>query len=507
VKLSADPSANNGFLWHKLALAYSYAGHGSKAATTYLHAAQHVSPEQALLYERAATSQLLCCGRFAEGEALLLRVLERLGLSVPSSDAGLYAALGWERARMAVRGLSYTPRQPSQQPFGERYAAALYAMLSMETAVYSPLRAALFQARSLRMVLELGDEEGVARVLCATATMESVGASESARLRSEALLSRAEAIANTIDSATARTNISTARAICAFLTGRIAESIDLCEQAEHLLRTASGDSEYHHRFTLASARIGALLQIGNYSRAEAELQKYLKEARATENVNAELHISMAQAWADSNADRAHAALSRLDKQREMLPAQGFGLLHVLHMIAVLRIGCATGKYDWALDTTRAHWQMFQHSVVRRSDSFSMFGFEAHARLLICRATRDKQPRKLWSELAPHRKALKKAQHAYAPGELLRIEARTRFLSGDKQAALQLLAESISSFEQAGARDQAARDRYALGKLLGDEAGEQMMQSALTALRERGVAAPLRQLFGYYPELVGDPETL
>jgi hypothetical protein len=372
----------------------------------------------------------------------------------------------------------------------------------METAAYNPLRAALFQARCLRMALDDGNPEDVARALCAAATIKSVEASESSRLRAEELLAKAEAISNEIDSARLRTNIASARAICAFLTGRIAESIELCEQAEHLLRTATGDSEYHHRFTLASARIGALLQICNYRSAETELQIYLTEAAATENINAELHISMAQAWADSNADRTHSAISRLDRQREQLPRQGYGLLHVLHMIAVLRIGCATGQYDWALDSTREHWQLFQRSVVRRSDSFSMFAYEAHARLLISRAARDKQPGKLWSELSSHRAALKKAQHRSATGERLRIEARTRLLEGDKPTAIQRLTESSRSFEQQGALDQAARDRYALGVLTAGDAGAELMRAALAFLSELGVVAPLRQLYGFYPELLG-----
>jgi hypothetical protein len=444
---------------------------------------------------------LICSGRFEEGEALVQRVLERLSVSVPSSEVGLFAAVGWERTRLAIRGLEVTPRKLADVPRIEVLRTEFCGMLSMETAVYDPLRAALLQARCLRVVLERGEPEHVGRALCAAATMTSVEASEKARLRAENLLMRAEVISHQIYSPVLRTNIASARAICAFLTGRIAESIELCSQAEHLLRTASGDSEYHHRVTLASARIGALLQIGRYREAETELQAYLKEASSTENINAELHISMAQAWADTNADRAEAAISRLDLQREQLPRIGFGLLHVLHMIAVMRIGCATGQYDWALDTTREHWQAFQRSVVRRSDSFSMFAYEAHARLLLCHAVRNQRGDKIKRELSGHRAALNKAEHRYAPGERLRIDARTALLQGDKATAAQLLAASIASFESAGARDQAARDRFALGALQGGEQGAALQQAALAFLAELGVTSPLGQLRGYYPELI------
>jgi eukaryotic-like serine/threonine-protein kinase len=500
LELSPDPSASDGELWRKLALAYSYAGHGSKAAAAYLKAAEHASAEQALLCERAAASQLLCSGNFEAGEALLLRVLERLDLSPPTSEAGQYAALGWERTRMALRGLSYKPRTRAELPFIAIFSTEMCGMLSMETAAYDPLRAALFQARSLRMVLELGEPEGVARALCAAATMTSVAASESARRQADELLGKAEAISATLNSPLLRTNLLSARAICAFLTGQIAESIDLCAQAEHLLRTASADSEYHHRFTLAAARIGALLQLGHYHDAERELQIYLREAAATENINAELHISMAHAWADINADRAELAVSRLDQQRAQLPRIGFGLLHVLHMISVMRIGCATGQYHWALRTTQDHWQAFQRSVVRRSDMFSMFAYEAHARLLLSAAARGEHKGDLRRELSVHRKVLSKAQHRHARGELERIEARLALMRSDKTAALRHLAASIQSFEAHAAPDQAARDRFAQGALQGGEQGAALQREALAQLDKVGVAAPLSHVLGYYPEL-------
>jgi eukaryotic-like serine/threonine-protein kinase len=502
VALAPDASANNGELWHKLALAYSFAGHGAKAAHTYLHAAQHVDAEQALRFERAAASQLLCSGRFEEGEAVLVRVLDRLGLSAPSSEAGLYAALLWERGRLALRGLSFTPRPRSEVPFIAIFAGELCGMLSMETAAYDPLRAALFEARCRRIALDLGELEGVGRALCAAATMTSVEASERASSRAQELLSKAEEIAGQIDSPLLRTNIASSRAICAYLAGRLPEAIELCTRGEHLLRTASGDSEYHYRFTLAAARIVALLELRHFKRGDTELQIVLKEAVATENINAELHLCFAQAWVDSNADRARVAIARLDRQREQLPRLGFGLLHVLHMIAVLRTGCATGEHDWALDSTRAHWSAFQRSLVRRSDSFCMYAFESHARLLLCRAAaKGQHDRKLRHALTAHCAALRKLKHPMAAGELRRIEARVALAEGDKATACTLLEASAARFEAAGARDHAARDRFALGVLQGGEAGSAQQQAALTLLCELGVVAPLHDLRGYYPELL------
>jgi serine/threonine protein kinase/tetratricopeptide (TPR) repeat protein len=503
IELSPDPSANDGELWQKLALSYSYAGHGSKAANTYLHAAQHVSAEQRLLFERAATSQLICSGRFDEGEALLASVLERLDQSAPESELGLYAAIGWERTRLMLRGLSYTPRPRSEIPFLTFFTAEFCGLLSIETVSYHPLRSALFQARCLRLALNLGGDEDVARALCAAATMTSVEASERAQLRAEELLVRAEAIERQIDSSLVRTNIASARAICAYLAGRLADSVDLCAHAEQLLRMASADADYHHRFSLAAARIGALMDLSQTERAEAELEIYIREAHATENINAELHVCYIQTWADLQADRARAAMERLDRQRKQLPRVGFGMLHVLHMAAVMRTGCATGEYDWALDSTREHWQTFQGSVVKRSEIFCVYGYATHARLLLCQAARGGHQRDLTSELSTHRAALKKLKLSNARGELQRIDARIAIARGDRAAAQNFLVTSIGHFESAGARDHAERDRFALGVLQGGDKGKSLQQAALKRLKELGIVAPLRDLRGYYPELLED----
>ena len=499
IELSGGHAAHSGTLREKLAQAYGRAGHGVKAAAAYQLAAQHTQGSQRYQLERAAASHLLCSGRFDEGEALLRKVLTELHLDAPSSEVGLYAALAWEHARISLRGLEFTPPAHSERS-DSRYKTALCGLISIETAAYDPLRAALFQARNLRMALDAGEPEDVARALCAAATLACVSGSERATRRAEELFNRAEVISRHLDSSLLRTNMVSARAMCAFLTGRIADSLELCYQADHLHRTSSVDSEYHHRFTIAAARIGVLLQLGEYRRADTELQAYLQEARDTENINAELHITMAQAWADVNAARGEQAIARLDAQRSQLPERSYGFLHVLYMISVLRVGSATGQFEWALENTADHWHQFQRSVVRRSDAFSMFVHEAHARLQLNRIARAGDSASAARCVAPHLKALARCNRSDAHAEVARIQARLAILGGDRAGAQQWLDNSIAGFVKWGARDQAARDRYALGRLLGGEQGRVLVQEALEVLAQMGIADPAYDVQGYFPEL-------
>jgi hypothetical protein len=175
------------------------------------------------------------------------------------------------------------------------------------------------------------------------------------------------------------------------------------------------------------------------------------------------------------------------------------------MAAVMRTGCATAEYDWALESTREHWQTFQGSVVKRSEIFCVYGYATHARLLLCQAAHEGQHRDLRRELSTHRSALKKLKLSNARAELQRIDARMAIAQGDRAAAQQLLFMSSANFERAGALDHVERDRFALGALQGGAQGQSLQQAALTRLKELGVVAPLRDLRGYYPELLEDTD--
>jgi len=133
----------------------------------------------------------------------------------------------------------------------------------------------------------------------------------------------------------------------------------------------------------------------------------------------------------------------------------------------------------------------------------MFAYEAHARLLLCRAAQSGergQRDDIRHELTVHRKALAKAQRRDAHAELERIEGRTALLHGDQAAALRWFSASSAGFDAYGARDQAARDRYVLGVLTGGDQGQKLSQEALALLEELGVVSPLQHVQRYFPEL-------
>jgi hypothetical protein len=65
----------------------------------------------------------------------------------------------------------------------------------------------------------------------------------------------------------------------------------------------------------------------------------------------------------------------------------------------------------------------------------------------------------------------------------------------------LYAEHVSACELQGYRDEAARGRWALGKLTAGPEGEAQCASALEALQALGYVQPLADVCTHFPELV------
>jgi hypothetical protein len=323
--------------------------------------------------------------------------------------------------------------------------------------------------------------------------------------RSDELLTRAAEIAKTLHRPQVDSNINSARTVCAFLEARMSDVVEYSEAFERSCRAASrgGDEgEYYHRFSVLSARITALFVLGRHRQATEELQYLLNEARATENISALLTLSALRTRAEVAAGRPQDGVARLELEHAQLPRHQFGLLHIYHMISVLRVGCATGDHAWALRWAQPNWERFQQSIFKRRGMLAVIAPTLHARLLINHGVRSRQSVVELTKCVSQ--DMQVLEHFSAPGARAayqRTRARLAYLAGDRASALRALQESIALFEtQSGVADEAARDRYAYGACLGNEAGTALQASALDALRQLGVVNPLRDLASYYPEL-------
>ncbi|MET0391039.1 MAG: protein kinase [Polyangiales bacterium] len=499
---SADP-AERRELWTRLGDTLAACGRGSRAAAAYLEAAEGASPANVLALQRLAATHLVRSGHFQQGEQLVRKILDALAMHVPSSEAGLYAAIGWERLRLQMRGLDFERHRLDEVPPERRQLAAAYATLSIDTQAYDPLRAALFQARGLRMALEQGEPKLVATVLCSAAATRAVSGSRADERYCDELLARAKQLADEVDEPLLLARVRSAEAMCAFLLARGPQVLPLAAAAEQLYRNAQHDSdelpgEYYHRFTGQAANIGALYQLGRYRDANIALTDALNEARATENRTALFHLAMVWSVDDILHDQAERARARLDADRPHLPA-GFGPLQLLHMVGVLRVACALEDFAWAEDILAEMWPRFARSMVRDS-VLALLAYGAHGRFLLNRHVvqrRSDDPRRL---LRSDLRGLHNAPATLSPATYTRLQARLAYITGERTRATTLYRQHIEACVRAEYRDEAERGAWALGRILGGTEGDAMRAPAMQRLAELGVVSPERDLRTHFPEL-------
>jgi hypothetical protein len=504
IELTEEGAANRGELWAKLALALASGSRGVQAADAYLEAAKLSSPHDALAFTRAAASHLLRCGRFERGEALVRSVLTAMQLSLPETENGLLAAIAWERARLSLRGMRYTIRSEDELPATLLANIDVFDSLHIETLSYDPLRGALFQVRSLRWALDAGEPKRVLRGLCSAANMASVSGSREAGRDVDDLLQRADGLAVQLGTDDDRAFVVSSRAVCMFMLGRPREVFEPAYEAERLYRTNSrGDAhgDYHRRFTVVAARIGALQAVGNHAVFLSELKATSDEARAADNRSALLQLMLNQTVAEEVQNCPQLARPRLDEQYTQLPKDRFGTLHVLYLISIMRAACATGDFEWANEQLQELWPKYRRSPAHRSGFLALLAHSVHARFLLNRhvAQGGGDPAQL---VRDDLRRLRNMHLQWCAGSTTRLDARVAKFSGESKAAIALLRQSVEHFTRADAPDEIVRNQYALGCLVGGDEGANLRAQSARALQGNGIVDPIADLRSYFPELVG-----
>ncbi|HKP64726.1 MAG TPA: protein kinase [Polyangiales bacterium] len=498
-ELAGEPTAA---LTRKLADCLARAGHGVRAADAYLAAAKHGDPSEAVALQRMAASHLLRCGEYERGNRLVNEVLQAHELGIPQTDAGVIAAVVWERARASIRGLSFTPKD--EVPQEVRDEIELYLTLAMEYQAYDPVRTALFQTRALRLALASGGRYEVALALAATAIVTCVNGSEKAARETDVLLARATELAQELGNDSLRGDILVARAIGGYMLARVEDIIEPSYEAERIYRNATrreDSGDYYHRFVVVAVRIGGLFIIGDYAQAVRELERSTEEARATNNRNAILQLSLVQTIADGLRDDYQSAKIRLEEERKLLPQDRFGPLHVLHMISLFRVASGLHDYSWAADWIEEDWNKWKRSLMRMSAFMSLLSIGGRLRYLVNRHVvegRDDDIEKLvrWEMKAATRIPLEEARI----GLPMRTRARFDLLAGRHDSAIRNLTKVAEQLERLGGRGEADRERLAIALITGGTEGTAAAAHWEQQLRESGVVSPLNEVYSCYPEL-------
>lgn len=165
------------------------AGRCPEAATAFERASEGADPLTALTCRIRVADQLVQSGRIEPGLALLHDLFAAQGDRVPRSTAHVALRILWHQARLRLRGLAWTPCDPTTIHPVAIARLELYRAASRGLMLIDPIRAGYFVLRGLHLALELGHPYFVPYFLILEATSRYAGSLE----RPERFARRAEA--------------------------------------------------------------------------------------------------------------------------------------------------------------------------------------------------------------------------------------------------------------------------------------------------------------------------
>jgi eukaryotic-like serine/threonine-protein kinase len=458
----------------KLADGLANAGLGGQAAAEYERAAEHSEPALALELRRRAAEHLLRSGRLDEGLFVLSNILEKVRVRMPRTPGQAFASLLLRRARVRLRGLSFSERPAEQLTAAELFRADTLWAAAARLGPIDTIRAADFQARHLLTCLQLGEPFRVARALMAEATFQSMGGPTRSG-RFEEIMGRARPIVERIDNPYASTMLRFSQAFSAYQFGRYATAFDsLWRAAEQFRATCTGayhDASVSDRFALDC--LFHLGEMGELTRRHALLLDDA-ERRGDLYLVAELRTGLPNiVWLcrdqPDDAQRSNEIGIAPWSQRS------FYLQHYYHALAAAHIALYQGDGGGALRIVEAIWPKLRSSLLLKVQAVRTEAVYLRARAAIAEgsapalAIAEKMASKLAADALP-------SAHGLALAARAAIAARR-----DEQAqSLALLRAAERSLSTAGAHLTAAACRVHLG-----EAG------AVEWMRRRAVTRPDR----------------
>jgi tRNA A-37 threonylcarbamoyl transferase component Bud32 len=169
LRLGEYDEAETRALRMRLAGSLVHAGRGAEAADVYLAAAEGAEAVTRLECRRLAAEHLLLSGYLDRGMEALRAVLAENGESLPATPARAIASLLWQRIKLRLRGLKFTPHDESEISPSELTRFEVYKAVGFGLAFLDTVRGADYQLRALLMALRSGERRRLARAICAEA--------------------------------------------------------------------------------------------------------------------------------------------------------------------------------------------------------------------------------------------------------------------------------------------------------------------------------------------------
>jgi tetratricopeptide (TPR) repeat protein len=444
---------------------------------------------RALEWRRLAAEHLLSAGYTDEGRAALAQVLRAVGLRLPSTMPGALVTLLGQRARISWRGLDVDP-QTSVALAPEDRARLEACWTASRGLIYTDgIVGAAFHARHLALALSLREPSRLARALAFEGHFTAALGGEPEHERARALVDRAQAVADSVDSDYARGMVAECSGHVAMAIGDWHTCFDELERAISIFRERC--TGVAHEVAICRAHGAICLQyLGRVAELRARAYELLEEDRERANPYA---VGFARGILGNMAllalDRVDEAAEQLAIYRQDAPKR-FESHKINYVAQTAALERYRGRPDRAWEVAQADAPLVAKLGISRMPQVSSEIQLWRGQCALAGATVASDPARLRIvEQAASKLALHPTVFGRAYAELLRGSMHA--LEGRTEAAIGCLRSALEGFDRREMLAFSASTRRRLAPLVGGDEGRALAAKSDTDMAAMGVVRPER----------------
>jgi hypothetical protein len=494
--------------------ALASAGRGTESARAYLAAVSGSTLAEALELQRRAAMQFLISGHIDEGMATLRTVLQAVGMSLPGTPRQALLSLLWHRARLRLRGLGFSQRDPSEVAPSDLMRVDVCWSAGAGLSVVDTIRGADFQARGLLLSLRTGEPSRVARALALEAAhVSSTGGPT--RQRTARLLARAEELARQVEARNqqeargeqpyAMGMVLLARGVSSYLEGRWRDAVLNCDLAHQTFRDRCTGVAWEID-TSSSFALWGLSHRGELAELAQRWPLLLADARergdlyATVNLSSYLMSVVRLAGNQPELARADLAENMARWSRE-----GYHVQHNDALWAGVQIELYSGDAGAAWKLIEESWPALKRSLLLRVQFVRTSMLFLRGRVALAAAY---QARRRGEGLVPHLAGQARQDAARLAAERMPcptayatlIRGGLAAFDGHEAEAIALLRRSVLELAEVEMNLCAMAVRRRLGALCGGTEGQELIREADRWMASQSIEDSERLTALFLPDL-------
>jgi hypothetical protein len=474
----------------KLAKALESAGRGEEAARAYLDAAAGAPPWQRLELERAASLELMACGRLDEGAAVLHRVLAAVGVRAPRSTIGAFCWLMVYNAWLRLTGVRFRLRRADEIRGEDLARIDAINAAGVGFAIVDLVLASCMAARYLIAALRAGDRSRILRATAFYASRIASAGGEPNWLERK-LDEVAACLLAKEENAEVRVFFDSTRGFALYSRGQWRNALTMMDSTLSVAQSQSHVLRYQWHARLFGCWVLDLL--GEYRELSQRHARYLADAERRGDLYASVQLRVGftvGVWLA--AGRPEEARRNALEAIAQWPSTRYVLQHWHLMVSEaeteLYMGNGVAAYARVCrDAAALKKSLLLHAQIVRGKTLFLRGRCAIASI-------DADPALRAARLREGRKLVRKLERERMPwtAPLATIlSAGIASAEGNPSGAAACLRTAIELADAADMAGHANAARHQLGLLLGGDEGRDFVEKAQDAMAAQGVRAPAR----------------